>query len=73
MDEEVSRYRNRVVVILATLSASMFVFVMLYDLFRYDVNPSKKFEVVDTYEGCDIIRWYDSQHTAEFKYFMRCK
>lgn len=71
-EEEVSRYRNRVVVILATLSTSMLVFALITDFLRTP-DPVERFKVVDTYEGCDIIRWYDSQHTAEFKYFMRCK
>jgi hypothetical protein len=29
------------------------------------------FEVVDTYEGCDIVRWTNHQF-AEYKYFLYC-
>ena len=29
-------------------------------------------EVVDTYKGCDIVRWYTSK-MAEYKYFLHCK
>ena len=28
-------------------------------------------EVVDTYEGCDIVRWTNHQF-AEYKYFLYC-
>jgi len=39
-----------------------------------DVKPSppdQKFEVVDTYKGCDVVRWTNSQ-LAEYKYFLDC-
>ena len=29
------------------------------------------FEVVDTYEGCDIVRWTNNG-LAEYKYFLHC-
>ena len=29
-------------------------------------------EVVDTYEGCDIVRWTNHQ-VAEYKYFLYCE
>jgi hypothetical protein len=33
--------------------------------------PEQKFEVVDTYRGCDVVRWH--QHgLAEYKYFLHC-
>ena len=28
-------------------------------------------EVVDTYKGCDIVRW-NSHQLAEYKYFLHC-
>jgi hypothetical protein len=34
-------------------------------------KPKTNAEVVDTYRGCDIIRWTDHQ-LAEYKYFMDC-
>ena len=39
-----------------------------------DVKPSppdQKFEVVDTYKGCDVVRWTNNQ-LAEYKYFLHC-
>lgn len=71
-EEEVSKYRSRVILIIGSLSAGMLVFALIADFLRTP-DSLERFKVVDTYEGCDIIRWYDSQHTAEFKYFMRCK
>ena len=35
-------------------------------------EPKSDFKVVANYEGCDIIRWTNS-NLAEYKYFMRCK
>jgi len=34
-----------------------------------ELKPSA--EVVDTYKGCDIIRWSNGQ-LAEYKYFLHC-
>jgi hypothetical protein len=34
-----------------------------------ELKPSA--EVVDTYEGCDIVRWTNHQF-AEYKYFLHC-
>jgi hypothetical protein len=36
-----------------------------------DVEPDQKFEVVDTYKGCDVVRWTNNQ-LAEYKYFLDC-
>ena len=35
------------------------------------VEPDQKFEVVDTYKGCDVVRWTNNQ-LAEYKYFLHC-
>jgi hypothetical protein len=35
------------------------------------VEPDQKFEVVDTYKGCDVVRWTNNQ-LAEYKYFLDC-
>ena len=36
------------------------------------VEPKSNFEVVDTYKGCDVVRWTNNQ-LAEYKYFLDCK
>ena len=33
--------------------------------------PKSNFEVVDTYEGCEVVRWHYSM-LAEYKYFLVC-
>jgi hypothetical protein len=35
------------------------------------VEPDQKFEVVDTYKGCEVVRWTNNQ-LAEYKYFLDC-
>jgi hypothetical protein len=36
------------------------------------VAPKSNFEVVDTYKGCDVVRWHYST-LAEYKYFLDCE
>ena len=36
------------------------------------LEPKGKFEVVDTYKGCDVVRWTNNQ-LAEYKYFLDCE
>ena len=36
-----------------------------------DTQPKSNFEVVDTYKGCDVVRWNYNQF-AEYKYFLHC-
>ena len=35
------------------------------------VTPKTNFAVVDTYKGCDVVRWALPSH-AEYKYFLHC-
>jgi hypothetical protein len=32
---------------------------------------SPRFEVVDKYKGCDVVRW-EQKELAEYKYFLHC-
>ena len=34
-------------------------------------TPKENFAVVDTYKGCDVVRWALPSH-AESKYFLHC-
>ena len=34
-------------------------------------QPKSKFEIVDVYKGCDVVRWTDHQ-LADYKYFLYC-
>ena len=33
--------------------------------------PQSNFAVIDTYKGCDVVRWALPSH-AEYKYFLHC-
>ena len=33
--------------------------------------PKSNFEVVDTYKGCEVVRWTQSNF-ADYKYFLHC-
>jgi hypothetical protein len=33
--------------------------------------PEQKFEIVDTYKGCDVVR-YTSDQSAKYAYFLHC-
>jgi len=35
-------------------------------------TPKENFAVVDTYKGCDVVRWALPSH-AEYKYFLHCE
>ena len=37
------------------------------------IVEKSKFEVVDNYNGCDVIRWSANGRLAEYKYFLVCK
>ena len=45
-------------------------FVMISDNDPPELKPTA--EVVDTYKGCDIVRWTNNQ-LAEYKYFLHCE
>jgi hypothetical protein len=34
--------------------------------------PNQKFEVIEQYKGCDVIR-YTPDHSARYTYFLNCK
>ena len=38
---------------------------------NHTVTPKTNFAVVDTYKGCEIVRWTDGLQ-AEYKYFLDC-
>lgn len=52
-------------------SALVLVFFSLLALISSGVNkPKEKFKVVDSYRGCDIVRYTDS--TNDYRYFLDC-
>ena len=36
-----------------------------------DETPKENFAVVDTYKGCDVVRWGNG--FADYKYFLHCE
>lgn len=38
---------------------------------KEELPPPPKFEVVDKYEGCDVVQ-YNSDSIATYKYFLKC-
>ena len=55
------------------LGCLYFMVPTIIDGFRQpaEAKPKPDIEVVDTYNGCDIIRWTQSNF-AEYKYFLHC-
>lgn len=50
---------------------SLFVVFLIPEDNIKPVEPKGNFEVVDTYKGCDVVRWTNNQ-LAEYKYFLHC-
>ena len=62
-------FRNGVAVTLGIVSIAILIIVALSNNTPID-QPS--FEVVDTYKGCDVVR-YAPHQVAEYKYFLYCE
>ena len=62
-------FRNGVAVTLCIVGIAILIIVALSNNTPID-QPS--FEVVDTYKGCDIVR-YAPHQVAEYKYFLYCE
>jgi len=60
-------------VLLGAVVAAFFL-SMFYVFTREDKpqKPQNNFEVVDSYKGCEIVRWTQS-NLAEYKYFLDCR
>jgi hypothetical protein len=62
-------FRNGVAVTLGIVGIGILIVAMLSNNTPID-EPS--FEVVDTYEGCDVVR-YAPHQAAQYKYFLHCE
>ena len=67
-EDQVARYRNRVVLTLGTLSAIMLVVAIAVDNNR---SPQPKFKIVDNYQNCDVVRYTNEYN--EYHYLLHCK
>jgi len=57
----------------AAVSAVFIVFMIVLAYFSSSDKPLEpSFEVVDTYKGCDVVR-YAPHQVAEYKYFLHCE
>lgn len=48
------------------------VFIMLLTIVSPDVEPKNKFEVVDKYQGCDVVQ-YTRSNLSHYIYFLDCR
>ena len=48
------------------------IFVMALDKPVRVLEPTSNFEVIDTYNGCDVVR-YAAPNGANYHYFLDCK
>jgi hypothetical protein len=56
--------------IASLLIASMFTLLFFGIFMTEDSEPQPKFQVVDKYENCDVIRYTDA--TQRWHYFFKC-
>lgn len=47
-------------------------FIWIFSNVNYDNTNRNRFEVVDQYEGCDVVQYYYPGR-AEYTYFLHCK
>jgi len=70
MNNNLDRYRA----VLFGAALAAFFLSMFYVFTREDEpqKPQSNFEVVDSYKGCDIVR-YDNPNLANYQYFLDCR
>jgi len=57
--------------VIGMASLSLIVLISTGEDVKEPVEPKSNFEVVDTYKGCDVVRYTDSS-MATYKYFLHC-
>ena len=59
--------------VFAGASAVFIVILIVLAYFSLGGKPAdQKFQVVDTYKGCDVVQ-YNNQMDAKYHYFLHCK
>ena len=66
-----NEFRNGVAFSIAITAIAFVVIAMVVGNDGVPIN-SASFEVVDTYKGCDVVR-YAPHQVAEYKYFLYCE
>lgn len=59
-------------VVVGMASLSLMVLIHPGENVKEPVEPKGSFVVVDTYRGCDVVKYTDSS-MATYKYFLDCK
>jgi len=68
-DESFERFRDRMVLGILVLAAGTLATAFIVDLTR-PASSTKKFEIVDSYNGCDVIRY--TTPSNDWEYFLDC-
>jgi hypothetical protein len=66
-EEELENYRSLIFKAVGIGSAA----VLLLALFSREATPEGKFEVVDQYQGCNVVRYVDPSNG--WNYFLDCR
>ncbi len=53
-----------------TVSALVYMLGVASDV--KDPEQQQRFEVVDTYKGCDVVKWNGNGQYREYKFFLDC-
>jgi len=64
-------FRNGVALTLGVVGFGMLIIAGLASVTQTDIDQPS-FEVVDTYKGCDVVR-YTPHQEATYKYFLHCE
>ena len=63
-------YKTLTIGVIIGASTVILAFYMLKPEPQQPVVSKSNFEVVDTYKGCDVVRWGNG--FADYKYFLHC-
>jgi len=66
-EEELEKYRSFVLAAAGVGSAAL----LLLSVFPPAATPETKFQVVDQYQDCDVVRYMDASN--ESNYFLDCR
>jgi hypothetical protein len=61
---------ERIQILVTGILITSMILLLFYGIFNTTEEESPKFEVVDKYENCDVIRYTDS--TQRWNYFLKC-
>ena len=63
-------YKTLTIGVIIGASTVILAFYMVKPEPQQPVAPKSNFEVVDTYKGCEVVRWGNG--FADYKYFLYC-